>query len=88
MPKLGPAITQTAITTFVTLIGTGDIFTRIKNEIQRTNESMPDATGADKRAKVLADLKIIFDDLVVPVGESILNLLIELGVAYLKSSVK
>ncbi|MGZ5053326.1 MAG: hypothetical protein ACXWAT_00125 [Methylobacter sp.] len=85
--QLVPAIEQTAIITFVELIGNGDIFHRIKDEIERTNAAMPDADGADKRAKVLADAKIIFDDLAVPVAEPILNLLIELGVSYLKAQI-
>lgn len=83
--KLAPAIEQAAISSFVDLIGHGDIFTRIVDEIHRTNASMPDATGADKRHKVLADLDIIFKDLIVPVGESVLRMLLELGVAYIKS---
>ena len=84
--SIGNQITATAISTFVDLLGHGNVFGRIVDEIERTNASMPDdATGSDKRAKVLADIGIIFDDLVEPIAESILNLLIELGVAYLKA---
>ena len=74
-----------AISTFAELMDNGNIFGRIVDEIERTNAAMPDATGHDKRAKVLADIGIIFDDLVEPIAEHILNLLIELGVAYLKA---
>ena len=75
-----------AISTFAELMGNGNIFGRIVDEIERTNGAMQGATGSDKRAKVLADIGIIFDDLVEPIAENILNLLIELGVAYLKAS--
>lgn len=83
--KIAPMIIQTAITAFVTLIGQDGIFTRIMDEIERTNERMPDSTGEEKRAQVLADIKIIFDDLIAPVAKSVVNLLIELGVAYVKA---
>lgn len=82
--SVGNQIVQVAITSFVSIIGHGEIFVRIKDEIQRVNDRMPDSTGAEKRAQFLADFKIIFDDLVVPVAGSVLNLLIELGVAWLK----
>ena len=61
-----------------------DVFKRIKDEIERTNAIMPDATGEEKKAQVMADLQIILDDLIIPVGKSMLNLLIEMAVAYLK----
>lgn len=86
--SIGNQITQVAISTFVELIGHGDIFTRIIDEIERVNETMPNETGADKRHKVLADLGIIFDDLIKPIGESILRLLLELGVAWVKAQAK
>jgi len=76
-------IEKTAISTFVDLIGHGSIFSRIVAEIERTNEALPNATGADKRKKVLKDIEIIFDDLVEPIAKNVINLLIELGVAYL-----
>jgi hypothetical protein len=85
--SIGNQVIQVAITSLVNLIGHGEVFSRIKAEIQRVNEQMPDATGADKRAQFLADFKIIFDDLVVPISGSVLNLLIELGVAYLKAQI-
>ena len=82
---IGNQITATAISTFIDLLGHGNVFSRIVAEIERTNAAMPDTTGSDKRAKVLADIGIIFDDLVEPIANNILNLLIELGVAYLKA---
>lgn len=80
-------ITRAAIVAFVTLWGHGETFDRVKNEIIRTNEAMPDATGADKRDKVLADLAIIFNDVVEPIAESVMRTLLELGVLWLKSKV-
>ena len=73
-----------AISTFAELLGHGNVFGRIVDEIERTNASMPDASGHDKRAKVLADISIIFVDFVEPIAKHILNLLIELGVTYAK----
>lgn len=83
--SIGNQITKVAISTFVDLIGHGDIFSRIVSEIERTNEKWADATGEEKRAIVLKDFEIIFTDLIEPIGQSILNLLLELGVAYVKS---
>lgn len=80
--SVGHQVEAVAISTFAELIGHGGVFTRIVNEIERTNAAMPSATGADKRAKVLADLDIIFNDLIEPIAKNILNLLLELGVAY------
>lgn len=81
------AIEKTAISGFVDLIGHGDLFSRVVVEIERNNAAMPSATGAEKRAKVLADCKIIFDDIAVPVGEKVLRMLLELGVAYIEAAV-
>jgi len=78
-------IEQTAISTFVDVIGHGDIFYRVIKEIERTNESMPDSTGEEKRKKVLKDIEIIFDDLLEPIAKSVINLLIELAVAYVSA---
>jgi len=77
-------IIQTAITSFTTLIGHGNLFARVKAEVERTNAAIPDANGVEKKKKVLADLKIIFEDVLEPVGLSILHLLIELAVHYVK----
>jgi hypothetical protein len=80
-------IEATAITSFVTLLGHGDIFSRILAECRRVNNTHPNVTGADKRHIVLMDLNIIFEDLVVPVAESVIRLLLELAVAWLKRQV-
>lgn len=80
--SVGNQIEEAVISTFVDLIGHGNVFARIVSEIERTNAAMPNATGKDKRAKVWADLDIIFDDLIEPIAKNIINLLIELGVAY------
>ena len=82
--SIGNQIIATAISTFAELLGHGNVFGRIVDEIERTNASMPDASGHDKQAKVLADINIIFVDLVEPIAEHSLNLLIELGVTYTK----
>ena len=75
-------VKQTTITSLVSVLGHGEIFSRVTAEIQRANTALPNATGADKKARVEADLKIIFNDVVLPVGKSVMNLLIELGVAW------
>ena len=80
--SIGNQVEAVAVSTFVDVLGHGSIFSRIVSEIERTNQAMPSSTGAEKRAKVLKDLEIIFDDLIVPVAKNVLNLLLELGVAY------
>jgi hypothetical protein len=82
--SIGIQAEATAITTVIQLIH-GDVFHRIVDEMKRVNESHPHATGADKRAIVIADAKIIFDDLIEPVAESVIRLLIEIGMVYLKA---
>jgi len=81
-------IEQTAIRSFVELVGHGDLFSRVLAEVKRTNKTMPDATGKEKRNKVFANFKIIFDDVVEPVCESILRMLLELAVNFLKAKAK
>ena len=83
--SIGNQIEATVISTFTDLIGHGNIFSRIVAEIERTNAAMPDETGDEKFKKVLADIEIIFDDLLEPIAKNIINLLIELGVAYVKA---
>lgn len=80
-------IEPTAIEAFVSLIADQSIFTRILAEIQRINAALPDGTAAEKRARFMADVKVIFDDLLIPVGENTLRILLELGVLYLKAMV-
>jgi len=83
--SVGTTLEQTAIMDLVELWGHGNIFYRIMDEIKRTNAAMPNATGTDKRHKFLAGCKIIFDDLVEPVGEHVLRKLLELGIDYLEA---
>jgi hypothetical protein len=83
--SIGNQIQAVVISTFVDLIGHGSVFSRIVSEIERTNENWSEATGAEKRDIVLKDLAIIFDDLIEPIAKNVLNLLLELGVAYVKS---
>ena len=85
--SIGNQVKSAAIIELITVLGHGEIFTRVLDEIKRTNAAIPNATGADKRHKVLADAEIIFTDVVEPVGEAVLRLLIELAVAYLKVQV-
>lgn len=75
-------IEATAIESFVTLTGNHRFFSRVVAEIERIEQSMPESTGVEKRAKFLAEAHIIFDDLVIPIGETILRLFLELGVIY------
>lgn len=80
-------IEGTAISTFIAITGNGDIFHRICAEIQRVEATMPNATGKDKRAKFLAECEIVFDDLIEPIAESVLRLLLELGLIWLRSRI-
>lgn len=81
-------VVQTSITTLLTVLGEKDTFKRIVAEMDRVNYTMPSATGSEKRAIVLADVKIIFNDIVRPVAESVLRLCIELGMVWLRTQVK
>lgn len=80
--SVGNQVKAAAITSLTNVLGHGEIFSRVVAEIQRVNKSMPNATGSDKKARVIADAKIIFEDAVEPIFGSVINLLIELGVAY------
>jgi hypothetical protein len=80
-------IEASAIESFVTLTGNHRFFSRVVAEIERIERSMPHSTGPEKRAKFLAEAHIIFDDLVIPIGETILRLFLELGVVYLAAQV-
>lgn len=84
LDNVGAEAKKTAITSLVNVLGHGEIFGRVKAEIERKNKTMPHATGKEKLAVALADFEIIFDDLAVPVATDVLNLLIELAVQYLK----
>lgn len=86
--KILNEVKKAAIKTLVTVLGHDMDFARIRAEIERANKDMPDATGADKRHRVMNNLKVIFDEVVEPVAESVLRLLLELGVAYIKAQAK
>ena len=81
--SVGNRVKQTAIWTLVTLLGNKDTFPRIVEQMKKVNEKYPEIDGDAKKKIVVADLKIIFNDLVVPIARSVINLLIELGVVYL-----
>lgn len=81
--NVGNKVKQTAIMTLVTLLGNKNTFPRILDKMKKVNEKYPEIDGDAKKKIVVADLKIIFSDLVVPIGRSVINLLIELGVVYL-----
>lgn len=74
---------QAAIDTLVLIKGNGSEFARLCAAIKRVEEEMPHATGKERFEKVVAEAEIFFDDLVVPLLKRELNLLIELGVAYI-----
>ena len=78
-------LSKQAIATVVAVISDHGIFHRIVEEIKRNNEKMPHSTNTDKRAVVMSDLKIIFNDLAVPIGKRMLSILIDLAVAYLEA---
>jgi hypothetical protein len=82
--SIGNQVIAVALKTFVKIWGKGALFTRVVDEVKRANETMPNVTGDDKFKMVFADLKIIFNDLVKPIGTSVLKTLIELGVQYVK----
>ena len=84
--SVGNRVIQTAVMSFVTLLGHDRIFNRIVAEMQRVNEKYPTASGEDKKARVIADLRIIFDDLVYPISKQVINLLIEIGLVYLAAT--
>jgi hypothetical protein len=84
--SVGNQVKQTAIEALVHVIDGGHLFPRVLDEMKRANAALPGADGPTKKKRVVADLKIIFDDLVWPVGEAVINLLIELGVAYLSAT--
>ena len=79
-------VIQDALKTCMGALGHDGVFQRVIAEVHRVNASMPDATGEQKKQKVIADAKIIFTDLVVPVAGQFLNYLIEAAVLYIGSS--
>lgn len=81
--SIGKQLEQGAILTVVTLLGHGEIFTRIVDELKRVDAAMPSATSHDKRAKFIAECTIVFDDLIEPIIEADLRILLEIGLKYL-----
>lgn len=77
------AAVQSAISTTMLAIGHRGTFKRVVAEVNRANEQMPHHTGKEKRNRVMADLEIIFDDLVVPFATFFLHFLIEAALVYL-----
>lgn len=81
--NLGLQLEIGAIQTVITLMGRGNIFSRVKAELQRVEAAMPAATGHEKRAKFIAECEIIFTDLVQPLVEAELRILLEFGLKFL-----
>lgn len=80
---------QAAITTVMTVLGHGDYFHRVVDHVGRIEESMPSATGKEKRAKFLAQFWTVLNDilviLVVPFGEAVMRQLLEMALAYMNA---
>ena len=79
---------QGSILAVVSVLGKGDIFPRVMDQIERVNEKMPDNTGEEKRAQFYADCEIIFDELVKPIARQMLNFLLEAALIYLSAQAK
>ena len=58
--------------------GYGEMFPRVVSAMKRVHKEMPEATGKEKKAKLLAEWHIIFDDIIVPIGTDVINFLIDL----------
>lgn len=89
--SVGNEVKHTVIGTVIELVN-GHVFTRVCDEMRRVEESYvpvigetPEEKHSRKRNKVIAECKIIFDDLAVPIGESVIRMLIEMGMMYLKT---
>jgi len=76
-------IEQGTIEAIVTLMGQEKIFHRVVGQIQRTEEALPGAPGKAKRAHFLEQCAIIFDELVIPILEEDLRILLQFGLKYL-----
>ncbi|BBL57019.1 hypothetical protein [Methylomonas koyamae] len=77
--KVGTFIKQSAITTLATMLADGGTFTRIKNVVAAVDDT--DKTGPEKKAIVLDALS----DLAGKLAAWLLNTLIELAVAWLRT---
>jgi len=85
--KVINTLSQGIILVIVQILSDHSTFKRIVAEIERNNITMAHSTGTEKRAVVLADLKVIFNDLAVPVGKRSLSILIDLAVGYLEAQI-
>lgn len=81
--SVGHQLEAGAIETIITLLGQGAIFHRVVDEIRRVEEANPGAKGKEKRAIFLKECGIIFDDLIVPIIEAELRILLEIGLKFL-----
>ena len=86
--QLSEGAVQTAITGLIMLVGEDHVFQRIVAELERVHEKYPEHDGDSLKHKVIEDTKIIFDDLIVPLGKFELNFLIEVGLLYLRGKLK
>jgi hypothetical protein len=73
-----------AIKTLVYVLGHGQLFRRVVDEVIRVDLAMPEEQGETKKAHVKSELAIILDDL-KPIANRIINLLIELALQYLEA---
>jgi hypothetical protein len=74
---------QIAINALMAILGHSAVFRRTIDEINRVNARMPNATGLEKHARVLADWDIIFDDVIEPLAGQTINYLIESALVWL-----
>lgn len=77
-------VRNSLITALVHFDGYGKIFPQIVGELSRIDKLMPNGTKEEKLEKFEADAKIIFDDIVLPIGGYVFNALIGLGLIYLR----
>jgi hypothetical protein len=84
--KVLDEVVKVAIGALVRALGHGNVFSRIKALVVTADNQLESASGSIKKDFVVSSMKVIFRDLAVPVGEAILNLLLELAVAYVKRS--
>jgi len=84
--EAGVTVGQSLIHSLAIYQGWGDIFSRVHAEIDRVNKTMPGAKGSDKKARFLADCKIIGIDVLLPVGGYMLDAIISLGLLYIAAA--
>jgi hypothetical protein len=84
--KVVDEVVKVAISALVRALGHGGVFSRIKALVVTADNQLEGANGVVKKDFVINSMKIVFQDLAVPVGQAILNLLLELAVTYVKRS--